>query len=102
MTWETEVNDTILFLSPELNKFEALWKNGDRGASKKLGVFDPPKFAGSIVQDLDVKSTTFPIICYFDGFNHIKKAKKFEKALRTEKGRWDIGHPVYGSLRSIS
>lgn len=98
MSWESQVSEQILFLSPELNVFKALWKNGDRSAAKKLGVFDPPKFRGSIVQDMDVKSISYPITCYFDGFTHIKDAAKFEKALHTEKGKWDIGHPVYGSL----
>lgn len=99
MSYESQVSEQILFLSPELNVFKALWKSGDRSGSKKLGIFDPPKFKGSIVQDMDVKSTAYPLTVFFDGFNHIKDGAKFFKALESEKGVWDVGHPVYGSLR---
>lgn len=99
MSYESQVSEQILFLSPELNVFSALWKSGDRSGSKKLGIFDPPKFKGSIVQDMDVKSTAYPLTVFFDGFNHIKDGAKFFKALESEKGVWDVGHPVYGSLR---
>jgi hypothetical protein len=98
MSYENQTRESIIFISPESNFYTALWKNGDRSSFKKLGIFSPPNFRGDIVQDMDVKSISYPITCFFDGLNHIKDAQKFEKSLHTEKGVWDIGHPVYGSL----
>ena len=98
MTWETQTNPEIKFISPELNVFIALWKNNERSLEKKLGIFDPPKFKGSIVQDMDVKSVSYPLTIYFDGFNHNKTADKFFKACQNEKGQWEVTHPTKGQL----
>ncbi len=98
MTWESSTREQVLFVSPELNVFSALWKNNERSLEKKLGVFDPPKFKGSIVQDMDVKSVSYPLTVYFDGLNHQKDADKFFKACQNEKGQWEVTHPTKGQL----
>ena len=98
MTWETQTNPEIKLISPELNTYIALWKNNERSLEKKLGIFDPPKFKGSIIQDMDVKSVSYPLTIYFDGFNHQKTADNFFKSCQNEKGQWEITHPVKGRL----
>lgn len=113
MTWETQTNPEIKFISPELNVFIALWKNNERSLEKKLGIFDPPKFKGSIVQDMDVKSVSYPLTIYFDDSNdytdlklsslakrgnHYSKAEAFFKACQNEKGQWEVTHPTKGVL----
>ncbi len=98
MSWESETNEIILFTSPELNVFSGKWISGERSGEKKLGIFDPPRFKGSIIQDLNVKSTAYPITVYFDGPFHFKDANKFWKALSEESGQWEIVHPTKGIL----
>ena len=98
MTWKFETSSSIDFISPKLNSFTAKWKHDDRSFEKKLGVFDPPMFKGSIVQDMNVKSTSYPLTVYFDGYDNFDKADKFWKALNTESGVWTITHPTKGNL----
>lgn len=98
MTWESETSDEIKFISPELNEFYAKWIANERSGEKKLGIFDPPNVKGSFIQDLDTKSTKYPLTVYFDGPFHFKDANKFWDALDTEKGQWEITHPTKGVL----
>lgn len=98
MSWENETNSEIRFISPELNVFSGKWISGERSGEKKLGIFDPPRFKGSIIQDLNVKSTAYPITVYFDGPFHFKDANKFWKALSEESGQWEVLHPTKGTL----
>lgn len=98
MSWENETRTEVKFTSPELNTFYALWRNNERTFEKKLGMFDPPHFQGTIVQDLGVKSTLYPITCYFDGMYHHRDADAFYKALFNEPGQWEVIHPVRGPL----
>lgn len=81
---------------PQSGVFTALWRGGERTREKKLGQFDPPKFLGTIVQDLGNKSWLYPITFYFDGINHHKTAENFAKACE-ESGAWEIVHPVKGT-----
>lgn len=98
MSWENEVRSEIKFTSPSLSSYYALWRQGERSFEKKLGQFDPPKFQGTIVQDLGVKSWLYPITCYFDGPFHHRDADAFATALFSEPGQWEIIHPVRGPL----
>lgn len=98
MTWQSQTREYILFVSPENNVFSALWKNNERSFEKKLGQFDPPKFRGTYVQDMDVKSTVYPLTVYFEGATHYSTANKFYDALFKEKGQWEITHPTKGVL----
>jgi len=98
MSWLNQTREYITFLSPEDNVFVALWKNNERSVEKKLGIFDPPKFKGSIIQDLDVKSVSYPLTIYFDGPSHYDTANKFFKACQDEKGQWEVTHPTKGGL----
>lgn len=98
MTWQTSTRETIIFISPELNTFSALWKNNDRSGEKNLGIFSAPDMNGEIVQDKGRKSVKYPLTVFFEGFNHYPEANKFFKALGDEKGQWEIIHPTKGSL----
>lgn len=98
MSWESELREEIRFSSPNFNLFNAKWKNDERSASRKLGIFGPPKFKGEIVQDLGVKSTLYPLNIFFDGFFHNKDADEFFEACTTESGAWEVIHPVKGPL----
>ncbi len=98
MTWVTSTRETIIFISPELNTFSALWKNNDRSGEKNLGIFSAPDMNGEIVQDKGRKSVKYPLTVFFEGFNHYSDANKFFKALGDEKGQWEIIHPTKGSL----
>jgi hypothetical protein len=98
MTWETETREQVLFISPEGNIHTALWRANDRSIEKKLGIFDPPKFRGSFIQDMDIKSTSYPLTIYFEGFDHYKKANKFFDSMKNEVGQWQVNHPTKGNL----
>jgi len=125
VSWQNETRDVIVFKSPSarkkgessltddlkagLNKynplggaqsgtFECLWRNNKRSFERKLGQFDPPKFKGTIVQDLEPKSTLWPLTVYFDGINHQRDAANFYDELFKESGDWEVVHPVHGTL----
>jgi prophage DNA circulation protein len=95
--WKERLKGTIEFISPEGNEFTAFWRGSPRTITKKLGIFSYPKVKGDIVQDLDVKSTIYPITFYFEGKNHDLEAKAFFQAAK-ERGMWEITHPVHGFL----
>ena len=97
-TWMDRVRETITMVSPTGQSFEAFWQGGDRSVSKKLGIFDYPNFKGSTIQDLDIKSVTYPLTIYFEGDNHDVIAERFFFACK-ENGEWTITHPVVGDLR---
>jgi prophage DNA circulation protein len=98
MSWANATRDQILFTSPNYNIFSAKWKNNERSGEKKLGIFDPPKFEGSIVQDMGSKSTSWPLTVYFEGLNHYAEANRFWDALEKERGQWEVVHPTKGKL----
>lgn len=98
MSWMNELKDEIVFKSPNGNNFYALWRQNELNFEKKLGIFEIPKFNGSIVQDMGTKSIRYPITAYFDGMSHNRDAKEFTEALSTEYGQWEVVHPVKGPL----
>jgi hypothetical protein len=97
MSWDNEVKEKIILKSPDGNKFEALWQKDTRTTEKHLGIFEIPKFTGSIVQDMGLKSTMYPLTIFFEGMYHHFFASKFDRACR-EVGQWEVVHPVLGSL----
>jgi len=98
VSWLNSARSEIKFTSPEGNVFRALWRQNERSFEKKLGVFDPPRFRGSIVQDMDTKSVSYPLTIYFEGANHYTDANDFFTALKEERGQWEIIHPTKGFL----
>ena len=96
--WLLETRKDIQFFSPSGKVFEAFWKGGERSTEKKLGIFEIPKFDGSIIQDLGVQSTSYPITAIFQGINHNNIAEDFYKTLVTDRGTWEIIHPVKGRI----
>lgn len=98
MSWLNELRENIKFKSPSGKTHYALWRNNDRSVEKKLGIFNPPAFHGTIVQDLDVQSTKWPLTVYFDGPFHNRDAEDFYNDLSTEVGQWEVVHPVKGPV----
>jgi prophage DNA circulation protein len=81
--------------SPDGDSFTALWANSPRTASKKLGLFDYPQIAGTVVQDLDLTSMMWPLTFFIAGADHDIVCERFMKAV-AQNGQWGITHPVYG------
>ena len=98
MSWANQTRSQIMLISPEYNIYTAKWKNNERSGEKKLGVFDPPKFQGSIIQDMGVKSISYPLTIYFDGLTHYSDANDFFESCQKEIGQWEVIHPTKGSL----
>lgn len=98
MSWENELKPEIKLTSPDGNVFNAKWIGNERSFEKKLGIFSIPNFDGEIVQDMSVQSNRWPLTIYFDGFFHNKESNRFYESLRSEKGQWEIVHPVRGPL----
>lgn len=93
--WLQRVRPTIQFTSPAGNTFEALWISNTTPQEKKLGIFNYPKINGSVVQDLGINSTRYPMIIYFEGINNDIEAQRFMAAFN-ESGPWTVIHPVLG------
>ena len=97
MSWQDRVRPEIKFTSPEGNEFTALWQKNRKPIEKKIGIFNYPKLNGSIVQDLGINGTSYPLTIYFTGLDHDRQAAKFEKAF-AESGTWQVTHPIDGDL----
>ena len=97
MSWKDRVRKEIKFTSPNGNQFTALWQKNRMPKEKKLGIFNYPKLNGSIVQDLGIKGTRYPLTFYFTGLDHDLETDKFEKAF-DETGTWIVIHPIKGNL----
>jgi len=95
--WKQRLKDSISFISPEGNEFNAKWIGGPRSIDKKLGIFIYPKVKGNIVQDLDVNSTRYSLTIYFDGPDNDIISRAFFAAAR-ERGQWKVDHPVHGFM----
>lgn len=98
MTWQERLRDSIELTSPLGSVFTANWIGNARTLEKKLGIFQYPKLAGSVVQDLDVGGTRYPLTVFFEGPDHDTTANEFFKSC-SENGPWNIVHPVRGRLR---
>lgn len=97
MTWQDRLKESIQFLSPEKNEFEAKWSGDSRKIEKSLGLFKFPEIQGTLVQDLDVGGTRYPINFFFAGEDNDLEAKNFLEACK-ERGKWEILHPIDGLL----
>ena len=97
MSWEDRVKEFITLTSPLGDFYEAKWIGGSRTFSKKLGEFSYPNVQGTVVQDLDSTSFTYPLTIYFDGADHDLVSEDFITSTR-QKGLWTINHPVKGNL----
>ena len=95
--WRDRLAGTVQLTSPDGNIFTALWQRNTYSASKKLGIFEYPKVDGSVVQDLGINGTRYPLTIFFEGANHDIEARNFFKAFK-EKGVWEVIHPVHGRL----
>jgi len=93
--WRERLAGEISLISPEGNEFTADWRGNSRSMAKKLGVLKHPKIKGDIVQDMNVSSWLYPISFFFAGENNDTEANRFGAAC-TERGTWDITHPVDG------
>ena len=97
MSWQDRVQKTILLRSPEGNNFEAKWIGNERSKEKSLGLFKYPKVAGTVVQDLEVNATSYPLTIYFDGPDNDIESSRFFDAC-SQSGLWLISHPTLGNI----
>lgn len=98
MSWQDRLRKTIKLTSPEGNVFEAFWRKNSVSLEKKIGLFDYPKVKGTKVQDLEIKSPTYPLSIYFEGVDNDLEAVRFFNAC-SENGIWEVVHPVKGLLK---
>jgi len=94
---DERVRPEIKFISPNGDEFTAKWKNSTRSKSKKLAKFDYPNVVGTLVQDQDTTSPTYPLTFWFDGQTHDIQAERFWIAFDL-RGKWEVIHPVHGLL----
>lgn len=99
MTWQNRLRKTIKLVAPQDGlEFEVHWRGNLRRVVKKLGVFNFARVPGSIVQDLDVGASTYPLTLLFSGPDHDVEAQRFFRACSEQTGKWLITHPVHGRL----
>ena len=95
--WRDRLRGTVQLTSPEGNVFNPLWRKDSYSASKKLGIFEYPKVDGTVIQDLGINGTRYPLTLFFEGPDHDIESRRFFKALK-ERGAWEVIHPVQGQL----
>lgn len=98
MTWIDRLKGELTLTSPGGNVFTPLWIGNERIIARKLGVFDYPDFDGTLIQDLGISGTRYPLTLYFEGPDNDIEANRFFQAC-AERGLWTIDHPVRGILR---
>lgn len=96
-SWQSRTQPEIIFTSPEGVEFTAFWARNPRTMEKKLGVFQYPKIIGTGVQDLGMRSATYPISIFFEGPDNDIQAEEFFEATK-QTGKWTVIHPTKGSL----
>lgn len=95
--WFDRTRAQITLISPQKSIFNALWRGDKRTITKKVGIFNFPKFNGTVTQDLGVNGTSYPLTFFFEGANADKETIRFESAT-SQSGRWIIIHPTKGKL----
>jgi prophage DNA circulation protein len=95
--WRDRTRPIITLISPKKSTFNAKWRGDTRKITKKIGLFNFPKFNGTVAQDLGVDGTGYPLTFFFDGANADKESQRFE-SVTGEPGRWTIIHPTKGKL----
>lgn len=95
--WSTRTREKITLTSPKKSTFNAFWRGDTRTITKKVGIFNFPKFIGSVTQDLGVDGTAYTITFFFEGANNDKETQRFESVTK-EFGRWTVIHPTKGKL----
>ncbi|MHA1287298.1 MAG: DNA circularization N-terminal domain-containing protein [Candidatus Thorarchaeota archaeon] len=95
VSWQDRLANTIELISPSGKAFSAKWRGNPRTREKRLGIFEYPKVAGNVVQDLGSNSLRQTLNIYFDGRDHDLESDRFFEATK-EIGLWDITHPVHG------
>ncbi|KPK96005.1 hypothetical protein AMJ80_02370 [bacterium SM23_31] len=93
--WQIRSREVIKFTSPDGNVFEGLWRGNSVPQEKTVAIFNYPKVKGSIVQDLDVNSSRYPMTIYFEGPDNDIESQRFQAAFN-ETGLWTVVHPVLG------
>lgn len=97
MSYLERLQPSIEMTSPSGIVFNPKWIKNPRSREKKIGLFNYPDVKGTIVQDLEVNSTKYPLTVYFDGPDNDIDGDDFFEATG-EKGRWQVQHPVKGGL----
>lgn len=91
------LRDICQLTSPDGNIFNPLWRSNTYSANKKLGIFEYPKVDGSVIQDLNINGTRWPLTLFFEGADNDLESRRFFKSL-AERGTWEVIHPVHGQL----
>jgi hypothetical protein len=94
-TARERLRPTLELTSPNGDMFTAKWIGNTRSTQKKLGLFGYPGVIGTVAQDLELDSWSWPLTFYFDGGDHDLEADRFTKSI-AQNGQWAIIHPVYG------
>ncbi len=73
--WRGRLRDSVQLTSPDGNIFNPLWRKDSYSGNKKLGIFEYPKVDGTIIQDLGINGTRYPLTLYFEGPDHDIEAR---------------------------
>lgn len=98
MGYRDRLRPNITLTSPDGNVHTALWVGDKSSQSKKVGIFNYPDVKGSTTQDRNVRATMYPLSLSFVGDDNDLDAIAFMASL-SEKGVWDVVHPVLGLLK---
>jgi prophage DNA circulation protein len=97
MSWKDRLKTGLQLTSPLGDVYTANWIGNDRSKDKKIGRFDPPNFVGSIIQDLGINASTYPLTLHFSGDDHDLISDNFYLSCN-QTGVWEIIHPTQGKL----
>ncbi len=103
MNWQARLRAQVTLTPPSTAgiqgaSFTASWRANDITGEKQVAEFTYPLDVGSVVQDLGAAGRKFPLTLIFEGDDHDLTAWNFQIAFLSQKGTWQVVHPVYGTL----
>ena len=88
------------YTAPSGKEFTFFWEKAKKRTNLKTGVFPFPDRDGAHVQHQGGGPVSFPMVCIFNGSDHILTATDFEAAL-LEREVAELQHPIYGIKKVI-
>ena len=98
MNWQGRLRAQVTLTPPTGAAFNASWRGNDITGEKQVAEFTYPLDYGTVVQDLGAAGRKFPLTLIFEGDDHDLTAWNFQIAFLSQKGTWQVVHPVYGTL----
>ena len=88
------------YTSPKGTRLTFDFEDVSRSVDKRTAAFEFPGIDGAYIQDNGYGARSYPLRCFFHGYEHDLQALAFEAAL-LERGVGTLQHPLYGTFDAV-